>query len=120
MKWVKAPEELKVLLEGAMKDTDCEKRPMFGYPAFFINNNMFMGLFQDKVFARLSDDYLASLLKKFPSLSHLATMPGRVSKTYYSLPKELYTDPRTFRKVIQISAEYARSLAPKVRKPRKK
>ena len=55
MKWVKAPEELKDLLEGAMKDTECEKRPIFGYPANFINNNMFIGLLQDRLFARLSD-----------------------------------------------------------------
>ncbi len=55
MKWVKSPEELKDLLEAAMKDTKCEKRPMFGYPAYFINNNKFIGLFQDRLFARLSD-----------------------------------------------------------------
>jgi hypothetical protein len=80
MKWIKAPEELKDLLEDAMKDTECEKRPMFGYPAYFINKNMFIGLFQDKVFARLSDQQLAALRTKFPSIANLEPMPGKPMK----------------------------------------
>ena len=120
MKCVQAPEELKELLEAAMKDTDCEKRPMFGYPAYFINKNMFIGLFQDKVFARLSDKQLDSLRSKFPSISHLEPMPGKPMKNYYTLPKELYMDSRQFRDVIHGSAEHARSLAPKQKKRMKK
>jgi len=50
MKWVKAPDELKILPEEVMKGFECEKRLMFGYPAFFINSNMFAGLFQDQLF----------------------------------------------------------------------
>lgn len=120
MKWVQAPEELKELLEAAMKDTVCEKRPMFGYPAYFINKNMFIGLFQDKVFARLSDKQLDSLLSKFPSISNLEPMPGRSMKNYYTLPKELYSDSRTFKNLIRVSADYTRSLAPKQKKSMKK
>jgi TfoX/Sxy family transcriptional regulator of competence genes len=120
MKWIKSPEELKDLLEHAMKDTDCEKRAMFGYPAYFINKNMFIGLFQDKLFARLSDQQLAALRSKFPSIANLEPMPGRPMKSYHVLPMDLYTDLPAFKKVIQNSAEYTRSLAPKVRKIRKK
>ena len=119
MKWVKAPDELKVFLEAAMKDTDCEKRPMFGYPAYFINSYMFIGLFQDKLFARLSDKQLISLRAKFPSIAHLEPMPGRPMKDYFVLPKVLYTDARKFKAVIEGSAEHTRSLAPKVKKTKK-
>ena len=118
MKWIKAPEELKALLEGVMQDIECEKRPMFGYPAYFINKNMFIGLFQDKVFVRLSDQQLADLRKKFPAIANLEPMPGRPMKYYYTLPKDLYSDSRTFNKVIQGSVEFTRSLAPK--QPKKK
>jgi len=120
MKWVKAPEELKVLLEDAMKDIECGKRTMFGYPAYFINKNMFIGLFQDKVFARLSDQQLAALLTDFPSISNLEPMPGRPMKNYYVLPVDVYANARAFQKVIQASAEYTRSLAPKSKNTRKK
>lgn len=118
MKWVKAPDELKAFLEAAMKDTDCEKRPMFGYPAYFINKNMFIGLFQDKVFARLSEKQLISLRAKFPSITNVEPMPGRPMKNYFVLPKELYSDARKFKNVIEGSAEHTRSLTPKVNKSR--
>ena len=61
MKWAKAPDELKILLEEVMKGFDCEKRLMFGYPAYFINSNMFVGLFQDQLFVRLSEHQLEEL-----------------------------------------------------------
>ena len=120
MKWLKAPQDLKDLLEDAMKHVQCEKRPMFGYPAYFINKNMFIGLFQDKVFLRLSDGQLASLRTRFPSVSNLEPMPGRPMKNYYTIPRELYTNARAFQKVIHDSAEYTSSLSPKEKKSRKK
>lgn len=119
MKWVKAPEELKAFLETAMKGVECEKRPMFGYPAYFTNTHMFIGLFQDKLFARLSPEQLVSLHVKFPSISTLEPMPGRPMKDYFVLPKELYTNARMFEDVIQGSAEYSRTLSPKVKKAKK-
>ena len=77
MKWVKAPEELKVLLEDVMKGVVCEKKPMFGYPAYFISKNMFVGLFQDKLFVRLSESQLKELRASYPAISKLEPMPGR-------------------------------------------
>jgi TfoX/Sxy family transcriptional regulator of competence genes len=120
VKWIKSPEELKDLLEDAMKNIDCEKRTMFGYPSYFINKNMFMGLFQDKVFARLSDQHISSLRLKFPLITNLEPMPGMPMKDYYTLPRALYSDPVAFRDLIEESAEYTRSLQPKVKKPRKR
>ena len=60
--------QLKAHIEDLMQDVDCEKRPMFGYPAYFINKNMFAGLFQDKLFLRLSPDQVTSLKKPYPDL----------------------------------------------------
>ncbi len=116
MKWMKAPEELKDLLETAMKNIDCEKKPMFGYPAYFINRNLFIGIFQDKIFARLSDHQLVSLRVKYHSISNLEPMPGRPMKSYYVLPKDLYLNSKAFNSLIKSSADYTRSLAPKPKK----
>jgi TfoX/Sxy family transcriptional regulator of competence genes len=118
MKWVKAPEELKVLLEIAMKGINCEKRPMFGYPAYFINKNMFTGLFQDQLFVRLSAELLRELQKKYPSIQNLQPMPGRPMKDYYVLPQDLRSKPAELSKVISRSAVYTRTLPPKVKKPK--
>ena len=41
MKWTKAPEALKETIETLMMSVESEKKPMFGYPAYFINRNMF-------------------------------------------------------------------------------
>ena len=120
MKWIKAPEELKTLLEKAMEGIECEKRPMFGYPCYFINRNMFIGLFQDQVFVRLSNSQLSSLKPKFASIVNLEPMQGRPMKDYFVLPKEIYTSNRTFGEIIRTSADHTRQLAPKAKKSKKK
>jgi len=120
MKWIKAPEALKIHIETLMQAVQCEKRPMFGYPAYFINKKMFAGLFQDKLFLRLSPDHVTSLGKSYPGLSNLEPMPGRPMKDYYLIPEKLHMDPKRMPKVLQEAAEYCRSLPAKARKPKKK
>lgn len=113
MKWEKAPEELKALLGKALAGIDCEKKLMFGYPAYFINKNMFAGLFQSSVFLRLSPDQVSRLSKKYAPLSALEPMPGRPMKNYFVLPEELYKNENTFRAVAAEAADYARTLPQK-------
>ena len=119
MKWVKAPDELKILLEEVMKGFECEKRLMFGYPAFFINSNMFAGLFQDQLFVRLSEAYAAELKQAYPTLANLEPMTGRPMKDYYILPPALHRKPAELAAVIEESLDHARNLAPKPKKPKK-
>ena len=120
MKWIKAPEALKAQIETLMQGIECEKKPMFGYPAYFINKNMFAGLFQDKLFLRLSPEQVVSIRKSLPSLSNLEPMPGRPMKDYYVIPEKLYTEARKMPEIAMRAAEYCRSLPAKVQKPRKK
>lgn len=120
MKWIKAPEALKAQIETLMQGIECEKRPMFGYPAYFIKKNMFAGLFQDKLFLRLSPAQVASLSKSFPAISNLEPMPGRPMKDYYIIPEKLHMDARKMEKVVQEAADHCRSLPAKVQKTRKK
>lgn len=115
MKWVKAPEELKALIQELMAPIECEKRPMFGYPAYFINRNMFAGLFQDKLFVRLSPAQLAALGKNFP-IGNLEPMPGRPMKDYHVIPEALYTDRKKMPKLLEDAAAWCRALPPKAAK----
>ena len=119
MKWAKAPDELKALIDELMKAVDCQKRPMFGYPAFFINGNMFAGLFEDKLFLRLAPDRASSLKARFPEIASFEPMKGRPMKSYFVLPRALYTDAGQMGKVLQEAAVYCRSLPAKAAKPRK-
>jgi TfoX/Sxy family transcriptional regulator of competence genes len=116
VKWIKAPEALKVHMETLMQGVECEKKPMFGYPAYFINKNMFAGLFGDKVFLRLSADQVVLVSKSFPGLSHLEPMPGRPMKDYYEIPEKLHADDKRMARLIQEAADYCRSLAVKATK----
>lgn len=119
MKWVKAPEELKSVLEKAMTGIDCEKKPMFGYPAYFINRNMFAGMFGASVYFRLSTEQVNSLRKEYPSISMLEPMPGRPMKDYWAMPESLFKDERALRQVAKDSAAHARTLPPKAPKSKK-
>jgi TfoX/Sxy family transcriptional regulator of competence genes len=93
---------------------------MFGYPAFFINGNLFSGLFQDSFFLRLSADHKTALGKQFGQLAPLEPMPGRPMKDYAVLPEKLFRDGARLRAVITAAAEWARSLPAKQKKPKKK
>lgn len=119
MKWKLAPEALKTLLQQALESVDCEKKVMFGYPAYFINQNMFMGLFEDKIFIRLSEKQQEDFKSKGLPFKHLEPMAGRPMKEYFVLPKSFYSDDKAFKSVIEKSSQYTRSLPRKVKKGKK-
>lgn len=119
MKWEKAPEELKATIGALMKDIDCRKRLMFGYPAYFINAYMFAGLFGDKLFLRLSSDQKASLEAEHGTLPYLAPLPGRLMKDYVVLPKSLYENQNLIARVLAEAATHCRRLPPKKQNPQK-
>jgi TfoX/Sxy family transcriptional regulator of competence genes len=120
MKWRKAPDELKATLDLAMRGVDAEKRMMFGFPVYFINANMFIGLFEDKLFIRLPDELREATELRTGALKHLEPMPGRPMKDYVVLPESLYSKEKDFRALITAAADHARSLPAKVKKARPK
>jgi TfoX/Sxy family transcriptional regulator of competence genes len=120
LKWTKAPEELKARIDSLMQGINCEKHPMFGYPAYFINKNMFAGLFQDKLFLRLSPEQVTTLRKSLPAIVNLEPMPGRPMKEYWVLPEELYNDAKKIQKALKEASEHCAKLPPKAKRPGKK
>ena len=120
MKWRKAPDELKATLDLAMRGVDAKKRMMFGFPVYFINANMFIGLFEDKLFLRLPDELREAAERRMGKLKHLEPMPGRPMKDYVVLPESLYSTEKDFRALITAAVDHARSLPAKVKKARLK
>jgi TfoX/Sxy family transcriptional regulator of competence genes len=115
MKWQKAPEELKTTLDLAMQGVDCERRLMFGYPAYFINRNMFIGLYRDQLFMRLPETVASTLQgKRGADIRNLEPMPGRPMKDYFVIPRELHMDQAELRRLMQAALEHTRTLKPKV------
>ncbi len=113
MEWKKAPEELVQFLAEEMKPVKCEYRRMFGYPAYFINGNMFTGAHGDTLFLRLSESDIRKIMEENSQVSFFEVMKGRPMKGYVALPKILYQKPSVFREWLQKSVKYVSSLPPK-------
>ena len=119
MEWKKAPQELVDFIMDKMKGKNCEYKKMFGYPAFFVNGNMFVGVHGDKLFLRLSDADIAKITKDYTDVSAFEPMPGRAMKGYVVLPKTLYSDDTAFAGLLNKSMEYASKLPSKAKKQNK-
>jgi TfoX/Sxy family transcriptional regulator of competence genes len=118
MKWSKPPEGLVAFLAAAMKDVDCEYRKMFGYPAYFLHGNMFIGAFQDRLFLRLSKADRERLMTLHQEVIPFEPMPGRVMQEYVVIPESLYIKKEFFEEWLGKSILYTSSLLPKKKKNR--
>ena len=86
--WKKSPQELVDQFTDALPThPDLVRKPMFGYPAAFVNGNMVCGLFQDSVVVRLGKEGAAEVVTK--GTAHpFAPMPGRTMTGYVLVPTE--------------------------------
>ena len=89
---------------------------MFGYPAYFINGNMFTGIHGNKLFLRLSEDDVEKILNAHSDVSLFEPMPGRPMKGYVVLPKTLYQKDAAFDEWLEKSFRYVSGLPPKKKK----
>jgi TfoX/Sxy family transcriptional regulator of competence genes len=108
------------ILEDALKGYDCQKRPMFGTPAYFVNDNMFAGAWQDVIILRLSAADRDGIKNVSDEIVAFEPMEGRPMKEYVAVPEPFTSDRREFMKWVDKAYEYARSLPPKVKKKKKK
>ena len=115
-KWKKTPPELVEFLHASVKGIPCRLKPMFGYPVYFINDNMFIGTHQENLFLRLSEKDRKSLEQENDEVHLFEPLPGRVMKDYVVLPEFLVGNKTVFAKWLRKSAEYVFSLPPKKRK----
>jgi TfoX/Sxy family transcriptional regulator of competence genes len=118
MEWKKAPNELVNYLAKHTAELNCDFRKMFGYPAYFVNGNLFTGIHGDSLFIRLSE----SEIKKFTEMNSEATpfepVAGRFMKGYVVVPQSVYSNEKLFNEWLKKSFKYASSLPPKKPKAR--
>jgi len=92
MAWTKAPEALMARFgESLPQSPDVQARKMFGYPAAFVNGNMFAGVFQDQVFARLAPAEKAAL-GAVHGPHPFEPMAGRPMQAYVRAPDAVMAD----------------------------
>ena len=86
---------------------------MFGYPAYFFNGNMFVGVHGDKLYLNLSDSDMSEIMEDCKDVTTFEPMPGRAMKGYVVLPKPVYSDEKLFAEWLDESINYVSSLPPK-------
>ena len=120
MAWKKVNEEMSKILDEALAPYPCEKRRMFGCPAYFINNNMFAGVHQETILLRLSEEDRAEIQKTYDEVAPFEPFEGRPMKEYIGLPEPLASDGELFHSWVKRSYEWARTLPPREKKKKPK
>ncbi len=109
----KAPEALVRTFENAMMDFPmAQQRKAFGFPAAFINGNMFAGLFNDKMIVRLTPEDAA----KLQNAQQFEPMPGRAMTGWYVAPRGVLDSARELNAWMERAFEFTRGLPPKGKK----
>ena len=119
MDWEKPSAELsRILDEAAEPFAIIERRKMFGCPAFYINGNMFAGVYGQQLFLRLPPEERASLEAGLGA-KPFEPMPGRPMKEYVAMPETIWSDPAAMEEWMRRSVEFVASMPPKQPKPKK-
>jgi TfoX/Sxy family transcriptional regulator of competence genes len=116
LKWEKPSEELMEFLTAKLENVKCEKRKMFGQFAFFLNGNMFTGVFQSKIFLRLSPESKKETMEHHPKISQFEPRKGQIMKEYITFIPEIVEDGDFFTQLLDSSIKYTSSLSPKKEK----
>ena len=116
MQWRKVPPELAAFMERKTASLACERRKMFGCPAFFVNENMFAGVHQKSIILRLSQADREEFFRAFDDAAHFEPMPGRPMREYVVVPPALSADDEAFHGWLRRSFEHVASLPPKAKK----
>ena len=112
-KWSKAPEALVAQFERAIEAIPgVQTKKMFGYPAAFVNGNMFSGLFQTSMILRLSESDRAACASQYDA-QPFEPMPGRPMREYIVLPDEIVRSPKALVVWLRKGHAYAARLPPK-------
>jgi TfoX/Sxy family transcriptional regulator of competence genes len=120
MQWRKSPQQLIDLFVSVIPDPPAVQRKMFGYPAAFVNGNMFMSLFQDDMILRLPES-LREEFMKVDGAKIFEPMPGRPMREYIAVPPQVLADKKKLASWVSRALDYGASLKPKSRtsKPKK-
>lgn len=118
MEWKKTPPGLAAAFDkAAPKDPRVARKLMFGYPALFLNGNMFAGTFQDKVIARLPEADREKAIRA--GVARFEPMPGRPMKEYLVVPTVDVSRPAALSSWLERARVHAASLPPKTKAPPK-
>jgi len=115
MPWKKSPPELIAAFPRVVPSGGgAERRPMFGYPAAFVNGNMFAGLHEDRLVLRLDDD--GAVDAKRCGATDFEPMPGRRMSGWVAVSGNLLADESLLRRWATRAFRHVSAMPPKARK----
>jgi TfoX/Sxy family transcriptional regulator of competence genes len=112
MKWRKSSQQLIDTFQAVAPSPPAMLRKMFGYPAAFINGNMFMGLFEENMILRLPESDRTEMMK-IKGARIFEPMPGRQMREYVVVPAALVDSHEALRPWIARALQYGETLKPK-------
>jgi len=110
-----APLAVQVFEELTPPGSGIVVKKVFGQPAAFVNGNMFMGVFGDKLFVRLSEEACRTAMEH-QGLEAFEPMAGRPMRGYVVLPRGTLADRAESAKWVAQSLAYAERLPGKTPK----
>jgi hypothetical protein len=111
--WKKSPQALVERFGTALPvHPQLVRKPMFGYPAAFINGNMVCGLFQDSVIVRLGKEGAAAATSAGQA-KQFVPMPGRTMTGYVVVPDPEAQDNAALSAWLRRALEYTLTLPAK-------
>jgi TfoX/Sxy family transcriptional regulator of competence genes len=120
MKWEKMSMETAQRLEVIAKPYACQKKPMFGHEVYWVNGNMFTGVFESSIWIRLSQQDQAEFLGKFKDAKQFEPMAGRPMKDYIVVPESVLGNTELLNLWMKRSYDFTSSMPEKKAKPKKK
>ncbi|HEV8320552.1 MAG TPA: TfoX/Sxy family protein [Myxococcota bacterium] len=117
MQWRKSPPALIATFDAVMPGAPAERRLMFGYPAGFLNGNMFVGLHQESFVLRLGEADGAALLRE-PGGAPFEPMPGRPMRGFFCAPPPVVADRAVLRRWVEKALQHAATMPAKAKKAR--
>jgi TfoX/Sxy family transcriptional regulator of competence genes len=111
MAWEKSSPRLIAAFDALVPPPPAERRKMFGYPAAFVNGQLFMGLWQEELMLRLPEGDRSTLQRL--GGKPFEPMEGRPMREYVSVPAGLIYDAVRLKPWVDKALAYARSLPPK-------
>ncbi|MHA1211895.1 MAG: TfoX/Sxy family protein [Candidatus Heimdallarchaeota archaeon] len=115
-KWRKPSEELFELLETLLEPFDYTKRKMFGSQSYFVNGNMFAGVFEETIFVRLKEEDREQIFQEEDDVYHFEPHEGRKMREYIILTDSIYREMPKVEQWVERAYNYADSLPPKQKK----
>lgn len=111
-----SPEIIERFVAALPSHPDVTPRPMFGYPAAFVNGNFFTGLFEEDVLLRLPDAILPRVPEMVGQPVFNPMGKGKGMTAFYVVPERISRNVSSLAVLLEKALGPVRTLPPKEKK----